>query len=91
MPTDKAINHLQDFIREHRDEFRDEDNDFDLTCHGLRHSYAAGKYTENRSVGKSDYDAKKAVSPLLGHNRAEVTSAYLASVKKGKDGDDNVQ
>ena len=41
VPTYKAINTFQDFIREHRDEFRDEDNDFPLTCHGLRHSYAA--------------------------------------------------
>jgi integrase len=87
MPTGKAINQMQDFIREHRDDFRDEDNDYDLTCHGLRHSYAAKQYTTNRNDGKTDYDAKKAVSPLLGHNRAEVTNVYLAGVKKGKDGD----
>jgi hypothetical protein len=37
----------------------------------------------------SDYKAKKSVSPLLGHNRAEVTGIYLASLaddaRKGGD------
>jgi site-specific recombinase XerC len=90
VPTDVAIKQFQAFIRNHRDEFRDEDNDYPLSCHGLRHSYAAGKYTENRDVGKTDYAAKKAVSPLLGHNRADVTNVYLAGVKTCKDGEGNV-
>jgi integrase len=68
------------FIREHRDEFRDEDNGYPLSCHGLRHSYAAGKYAEFRASGESDADAKRDVSPLLGHNRPDVTRIYLAGL-----------
>ena len=86
VPTYKAINAFQDFIREHRDEFRDADNDFPLTCHGLRHSYAAEQYVRHSSK-LPETAAKCEVSALLGHNRADVTNIYLASVKdNGDDG-----
>jgi len=85
VPTDKAINAFQDFIRKHRDEFRDADNECPLTCHGLRHSYAAERYVE-RSAKLPEIAAKREVSALLGHNRADVTNIYLASLKC--DGDD---
>ena len=85
IPTDKAIHAFQDFIREHRDEFRDEGNDFPLTCHGLRHSYAAEQYVEH-TAQMPEITAKREVSALLGHNRADVTNIYLASLKS--DGDD---
>ena len=80
--TDKAINAFQDFIREYRDEFRDPDNDFPLTCHGLRHSYAAEQYVE-RVAQLPETAAKREVSALLGHNRADVTNIYLVSLKDG--------
>jgi len=85
VPTDKAINAFQDFIRKHRDEFRDPDNDSRLTCHGLRHSYAVEQYV-HFSNQMPDIAAKREVSARLGHNRADVTNIYLASLKC--DGDD---
>ena len=86
VPTDVAINSLQDFVREHRDEFRDPDSDARLTCHGLRHSYAAEQYVE-RSSTLSETAAKREVSALLGHNRPDVTNIYLASLKDNGDAD----
>jgi len=86
VPTDKAINAFQDFIREHRDEFRDADNDSPLTFHGLRHNYAAEQYVEHRTE-MPDTAAKREVSALLGHNRPDVTNIYLASLKSDGDAD----
>jgi len=84
--TDSAINAMQDFVREHRDEFRDVDNTFPLTCHGLRHSYAAEQYVHHSST-LPETVAKREVSALLGHNRADVTNIYLSSLKD-KEGSD---
>ena len=83
VPTDRAINAFQDFIRAHRDEFRDPDNDFPLTCHGLRHNYAVEQYVE-RAEQMPETAAKREVSTLLGHNRADVTNIYLASLRDKK-------
>ena len=59
-----------------------------LTFHGLRHTYAAEKYTRLTEGGMSAIDAHYAVSRLLGHERADVTDIYLASVRKrGSDGE----
>ena len=58
-----------------------------MTFHGLRHTYAAEKYTKLTEGGMSAIDAHFAVSRLLGHERADVTNIYLASVRKqGRDG-----
>lgn len=53
-----------------------------MTFHGLRHTYAAEKYRELVANGMSELDAHFTVSRLLGHERADVTNIYLASVKK---------
>lgn len=53
-----------------------------MTFHGLRHTYAAEKYRELTEDGMTELDAHFAVSRLLGHERADVTNIYLASVKK---------
>ena len=84
MHTDRAINLLQLFIMKHRDEVRDAGSDRPLTFHGLRHTYAAEKYRELTGSGKSALDAHFAVSRLLGHERADVTNIYLASLPKGE-------
>ena len=47
------------------------------TYHGFRHAYAREKYDQFTSRGMSDYEAKKCVSELLGHERDEVTNIYL--------------
>jgi integrase len=79
--TDVAIKRYQDFLSKHRSEFRDPENDYNLTFHGLRHTYAAEKFTEFAKIGKSVRQAKFAVSELLGHGRDDVTRIYLTSLK----------
>jgi len=80
--TDVAITLLQQFIAAHRAEFMDAGDTRPLTFHGLRHSYAAEKYRQLIDSGRSTLDAHFAVSRLLGHERADVTNVYLASVKE---------
>ena len=81
IPTDKAINQLQQFILRNRDTVQDTDSDRPLTFHGLRHTYAAEKYRQLIADGISELDAHLTVSRLLGHERADVTNIYLASMK----------
>jgi integrase len=82
VPTDKAINQLQQFILRNRDTVQDPDSNRSLTFHGLRHTYAAEKYRQLIADGFSELDAHLTVSRLLGHERADVTNIYLASVKQ---------
>ena len=82
IPTDKAINQLQQFILLHRENVQNPDSDRPLTFHGLRHTYAAEKYSQLIDEGVSELDAHLTVSRLLGHERVDVTNIYLASVKK---------
>ena len=82
LPTDKAITQLQQFIHRNREAVQDPDSDRPLTFHGLRHTYAAEKYRQLIADGVSELDAHLAVSQLLGHERADVTNIYLASVKQ---------
>lgn len=56
-----------------------------LTFDSLRHTYAAEKYQDFITTGKTPYEARKAVSKLLGHGRDDVTNIYLASLKEGKE------
>ena len=88
VPTDQAIHRLEAFIYEHRAGIQDVDDTRPLTFHGLRHAYAAEKYKKLLASGASALDAHFTVSRLLGHERADVTDIYLASVKKkgGADG-----
>ena len=81
MPTDRAIHQLQLFIYSNRGDFQ-EDANRPLTFHGLRHTYAAEKYQELIDSGMGSLDAHFAVSRLLGHERADVTDIYLASLPK---------
>ena len=82
VPTDKAINQLQQFIIRHRETIQDPDSNQPLTFHGLRHTYAAEKYRQLIADGISELDAHLTVSRLLGHERADVTHIYLASIRK---------
>ena len=88
LPTDRAINRLQLFILKHREEIQTEDARHPLMFHGLRHTYAAEKYKALTESSMGELDAHFAVSRLLGHERADVTNIYLASVKKkARDGE----
>ena len=60
-------------------------NQFRITeCifHGLRHVCAAEWYQERIAAGATPYEARKAVSRLLGHGRDDVTKIYLASLRE---------
>lgn len=84
VPTDRAINGMQQFIIRHRDAICDPITpDRRITFHGLRHTYAAEKYTSLVNGGMTHLDAHFTVSRLLGHERPDVTDIYLASVKGG--------
>ena len=84
IPTDRAINGMQQFIIRHRDAICDPTaQDRRITFHGLRHTYAAEKYTSLVNGGMTPLDAHFTVSRLLGHERPDVTNIYLASVKGG--------
>ena len=84
VPTDRAINGMQQFILRHRDAICDPTvPDRRITFHGLRHTYAAEKYTSLVDGGMTPLDAHFSVSRLLGHERPDVTNIYLASVKGG--------
>ena len=84
VPTDRAINGMQQFIIRHRDTIYDPAApDRRITFHGLRHTYAAEKYTSLVNGGMTPLDAHFTVSRLLGHERPDVTDIYLASVKGG--------
>ena len=83
--TDRAINRLQLFLLKHRTEIQDPGDSRPLTFHGLRHTYAAEKYRQLTENGMSALDAHFTVSRLLGHERADVTNIYLASVRKEAD------
>ena len=84
VPTDWAISGMQQFILRHRDAICDPTAPGRrITFHGLRHTYAAEKYTSLVDGGMTPLDAHFAVSRLLGHERPDVTNIYLASVKGG--------
>lgn len=85
MPTDEAIYRLQLYIYKHRDEVQAEGREADLTFHGLRHSYAVEKYLAILESGLSEEAAHRKISQLLGHERADVTDIYLASIRKKKE------
>ena len=81
--THEAIKELQAFIRLNRPCVQDKGSARPMTFHGLRHTYAAGKYQGLIDAGATPYEARKAVSKLLGHGRDDVTKIYLAPLKGG--------
>lgn len=87
VPTDSAIDRLQQYIYQVRPKIQDKGSTRPITHHGLRHSYAARTYQEFIDSGMSPLSASLRVSQLLGHERPDVTHGYLASIpKEGADG-----
>ena len=82
LPTDSSILAFQQFLIYARPSVQDRGSVRPMTHHGLRHTYAARKYQELTASGKSELEAHLEVSRLLGHNRAEVTDIYLASIDR---------
>lgn len=83
--THEAIKALQAFIWLYRSSVQDKNSTRPMTFHGLRHTYAAEKYQGFIHAGRTPYEARKAVSKLLGHGRDDVTKIYLASLKGGEE------
>ena len=78
--THIAIHRLEEYIRQVRSEVADPDRESNLTFHGLRHSFAAGEFSQQIAGGASELAARRAVSHLMGHERPDITKIYLASV-----------
>lgn len=79
--THIAKTELQNFIAMHRKNICDEGSSRNLTFHGLRHTCAAEWYQKFITEGKTDSEAKRMVSKLLGHEREDVTRIYLAGIE----------
>lgn len=80
--TDDVMHGLERFIIQNRNQNRESGTH--LTIHGLRHTYAAERYSELISAGWTPYEARKQVSQWLGHERDSVTKIYLASLIPAK-------
>lgn len=78
--THLVIKQCQNFInrnREHFQEERDQAGEIrNITFHGLRHAYAQDRFEDFKNQGFNDYNARLAVSKLLGHERDDVTRIY---------------
>lgn len=78
----QVIQQVQDFIRKNRDKVRDPHNmrpaGIEITMHSFRHAYAKEQYEYFIGEGHEPEDAKRKVSKLIGHHRADVTDIYLA-------------
>lgn len=79
IPTDIAINRMQQYIARVRPLVQDPGSERPMTHHGLRHTYAVRTYQQLVDSGKTPLEASLAVSRLLGHERPDVTRIYLAS------------
>lgn len=87
VPTHKAIKNFQAFLAANRFYAQDTNSHRPMTFHGLRHIRAAEWYVEFVKQGQTPYQARKAVSKLLGHGRDDVTRIYLASLDRGDGAD----
>ncbi|MDE6454859.1 MAG: hypothetical protein K2L38_02860 [Dysosmobacter sp.] len=81
----EARNSFQSFFEYYSKLARRVTSPHSLTFDGLRHTYATEKYQGLITAGKTPYEARKAVSRLLGHGRDDVTKIYLASLRGGEE------
>jgi integrase len=82
VPTHVYIKQLQQFINYHRDKLLPSEGKEKLTFHGLRHAYAQRTYNELINTRMLEWEAKREVSKLLGHEREDVTRIYLSSLSR---------
>lgn len=91
--THKVKKSIQDWIRNHRNEFQDKDRvnntsarklvntgetpKASLTAHGARHSFAQQNFLDLIKDGENEVMAKRDTSEKLGHHRPNVTNIYL--------------
>lgn len=80
--THLVIKQCQNFINRNREHFqeersREQTNEIErITFHGLRHAYAQDRFEEFKNQGMNDFEARVALSNLLGHERDDVTRIY---------------
>lgn len=75
--THEVIKSCQNFITVNRDDIQSANREVNLHIHGLRHTYAKEEYQVRINQGIPKEQAKKEISELLGHHRAEITNIYL--------------
>ena len=75
--THLVIKQVQNFINRHREQYQADSREHNLTFHGLRHSYAHEQYQNRINQGLTEFQARKEVSQLLGHERDDVTRIYI--------------
>lgn len=82
LKTHQVIQQVQDFVRNNRDKITDPFNGrpegVEVTMHSFRHAYAKEQYENFIAQGFEPDTAKRKVSKLIGHHRADVTDIYLA-------------
>lgn len=69
------IKDFQRFIRDNRDE----NAEYKVTAHSLRHSYAKNEYTVLKGT-MSEHSLKLKIAENLGHGRASITEVYIDDV-----------
>jgi integrase len=82
VPTDVYIERLQNFINYHRKKLPPSEEKKPLTIHGMRHSYAVARCSDFLDKGMMEWEAKRELSKLLGHERVDVTQIYLSSLSR---------
>jgi site-specific recombinase XerD len=85
VPTDVYIERLQNFINYHRKKLPPSEDKKPLTIHGMRHRYAVEKCSEFLAQGMMEWEAKRELTKLLGHERIDVTQIYLTALRKAAD------
>jgi integrase len=85
--THDYIHRLENFINYHRKKLPPSENKKPLTIHGMRHSYAVARCSEYLDNGMMEWEAKRELTKLLGHERIDVTEIYLTALRK-KEADD---
>lgn len=82
LKTHQVIQQTQDFVRNNRDRVKDpfhkRPEGVEITMHSFRHAYAMEQYEVFIEQGFESDFAKRKVSKLIGHHRADVTEIYLA-------------
>lgn len=82
LKTHQVIQQVQDFVRNNRDKVTDSFHNrpagIEISMHSFRHAYAKEQYEIFIEQGFDPDPAKRKVSKLIGHHRADVTDIYLA-------------
>jgi integrase len=79
--THDYIHRLESFVNYHRKKLPPSEDKKPLTIHGMRHSYAVARCSEFLDKGMMEWEAKRELTKLLGHERIDVTQIYLTALR----------